>query len=50
MDPDRAAPGRPHLTLTAEERNAIWDHATRAAADAAAQIRATGLDRPGCRR
>jgi len=26
--------------LTAEERNAAWDHATRAAADAAAQIRA----------
>ena len=37
--PTRAAPGWPHLTLTAEERNAIWDHATRAAADAAAQIR-----------
>jgi len=39
--PTRAAPGRRHLTLTAEERNAVWDHATRAAADAAAQIRAT---------
>ena len=37
--PTRAAPGRPHLNLTAEERNAIWDHATRAAADATAQIR-----------
>ena len=37
--PTRAAPGRPHLNLTAEERNAVWDHATRAAADAAAQIR-----------
>ena len=37
--PARAAPGRPHLTLTAEERNAVWDHATRAAADATAQIR-----------
>jgi hypothetical protein len=36
--PTRAAPGRPHRTLTAEERNAIWDHATRAAADATAQI------------
>ena len=35
----RVAPCRPHLNLTAEERNAIWDHATRAAADAAAQIR-----------
>ncbi len=31
--------GRPHLTLTARERNAFWDHATRAAADATAQIR-----------
>ncbi len=37
--PTRAAPGRPHLNLTAGERNAIWDHATRAAADATAQIR-----------
>jgi hypothetical protein len=37
--PDRAAPGRPHLTLTGEERNAVWDYATRAAADATAQIR-----------
>jgi hypothetical protein len=37
--PTRTAPGWPHLTLTAEERNAIWDHAARAAADAAAQIR-----------
>ncbi len=37
--PARTTPGRPHLTLTAEERNAIWDHAARAAADAAAQIR-----------
>jgi hypothetical protein len=37
--PDRAAPGRPHLNLTAEERNAVWDHATRAAADATALIR-----------
>ena len=37
--PTRAAPGRPHLSLTAEERNAIWEHATRAAADATAQIR-----------
>jgi len=36
--PDRAAPGQPHLTLTAGERNAVWDHATRAATDAAAQI------------
>jgi hypothetical protein len=35
--PPRARPGGQHLT--AEERNAIWDHATRAAADAAAQIR-----------
>ena len=37
--PARTAPGRPHLTLTAEERDAIWDHAARAAADATAQIR-----------
>jgi hypothetical protein len=37
--PTRAAPGRPHRNLTAEERNAVWDHAARAAADAAAQIR-----------
>ena len=37
--PTRAAPGRPHLNLTTEGRNAIWDHATRAAADATAQIR-----------
>ena len=37
--PARTAPGRPHLTLTPEERNALWDVAARAAADAAAQIR-----------
>ena len=37
--PHRAAPGRPHLNLTAEERNAIWQHAARAAADVTAQIR-----------
>jgi hypothetical protein len=36
--PPRAAPGR-HPNLTAEERNAVWEHATRVAADAAAQIR-----------
>ena len=35
--PSRATPGGGHLT--GEERNALWDHATRAAADAAAQIR-----------
>ena len=34
----RATPGR-HPDLTAEERNTIWEHATRVAADAAAQIR-----------
>jgi hypothetical protein len=33
--PTRAAPGRPHRNLAAEERNAVWDHAARAAADAA---------------
>ena len=38
-NPTRAAPGRPHLNLTAGERNAVWEHATRAAADATAQIR-----------
>ena len=39
MDP---APGHPRPRapdLTGEERNALWDHATRAAADATAQIR-----------
>ena len=37
--PDRATPGRAHPNLTAEERNALWEHATRIAADATAQIR-----------
>ena len=37
--PDRAAPGRLHPDLTAEERNALWEHATRIAADATTQIR-----------
>jgi hypothetical protein len=37
--PPRVASSRLHLNLTAEERNAIWDYATRAAADATAQIR-----------
>ena len=37
MDP---APGHARRwPLTAEERNAVWEHATRVAADAAAQIR-----------
>jgi MobA/VirD2-like, nuclease domain len=36
--PHRTTPGR-HPDLTAEERNAVWEHATRVAADAAAQIR-----------
>ena len=44
--PARTAPGRPHLNLTAEERNAIWDHATRAAADATAQIRILAWTNP----
>jgi hypothetical protein len=44
--PTRAAPGRPHLNLTAEERNAAWDHATRAAADATAQIRTLARTNP----
>jgi len=37
--PDRATPGPAHLNLTAEERNALWEHATRTAASATAQIR-----------
>ncbi|MGH3284994.1 MAG: hypothetical protein ACRDPD_09980 [Streptosporangiaceae bacterium] len=37
--PGRAAPGCPRPDLTAQERNAIWEDATRTAADAAAQIR-----------
>ena len=37
--PDRATPGRVHPDLTAEERNAIWEHAIRITADATAQIR-----------
>ena len=44
--PTRAGPGRPPLNLTVGERNAIWDHATRAAADAAAQIRAMAWTDP----
>ena len=44
MDP---APGHARCChLTAEERNAVWDHATRAAADAAAQIRAMAWTDP----
>jgi hypothetical protein len=43
--PERATPGRLRPDLTAEERNAIWEHATRTAADATAQIRnLTGTD------
>jgi hypothetical protein len=37
--PHRDTPGRPPLNLTAGERNAVWEHATRVAADATAQIR-----------
>ena len=41
------APGHARAAgLTAEERNAVWDHATRAAADAAAQIRAMAWTDP----
>jgi hypothetical protein len=36
--PARATPGRAHRTLTAEERNAIWERAIQAAAEATAQI------------
>src|ERR1700733_5444569 len=45
--PDRATPGRLRPDLTAGERNAIWEHATRTAADATAQIRTlTGTATP----
>ena len=37
--PNRATPGPAHLNLTAEERSAVWEHVTRIAADATAQIR-----------
>jgi hypothetical protein len=37
--PDRATPGRQRPDLTAQERNAIWEDATRIADAAAAQIR-----------
>jgi hypothetical protein len=37
--PGRATPFRAQPELTTEERNALWDHATRVAADATAQIR-----------
>ena len=37
--PDRATPGRVHPDLTAQERNAVWEHVTKIAADATAQIR-----------
>ena len=47
--PHRAAPGRPHLNLTAEERNAIWQHAARRCRRHSADPQA-GLDRPGGRR
>ena len=42
--PHRAMAAR--TDLTAEERNAVWDHAARAAADAAAQIRALAWTDP----
>ena len=43
--PDRAPSGRLRPDLTTGERNAIWEHATRTAADATAQIRTmTGTD------
>ena len=40
----RVTPGA--TQLTAEERNAVWDHATRAAANAAAQLRALAWTDP----
>ncbi len=42
--PPRVTPGSEYLT--AAERNAVWDHATRVAADAAAQIRAMASTDP----
>ena len=42
--PHRATPGRAHLT--AGERNAVWEHATRVAVDATAQIRALAGTNP----
>ena len=44
--PARTAPSRPHLALTAEERNAVWDYATRAAADAATHVRTLAWTNP----
>jgi hypothetical protein len=44
--PPRAPLGRPHLILTAAERNLAWDHVTRVAADAAAQIRTLAATDP----
>ena len=44
MDPHRVTPGA--ARLTAEQRNAVWDHAARVAADAAAQIRAMAWTDP----
>jgi len=37
--PDRATPGSLYPDLTAEERSALWEHATKIAADATTQIR-----------
>ena len=37
--PGRATPGRVRPDLTAQERNTVWEHVTRIAADATAQIR-----------
>ena len=37
--PGRATPGRVRPDLTAQERNAVWEHVTRIAADATSQIR-----------
>ena len=45
--PGRATPGRVRPDLTAQERNAVWEHVTRIAADATAQIRhLAGRTRP----
>jgi len=44
--PGRATPGRIRPDLTAEERNALWDHVGRIAADVTAQIRARAWTDP----
>ncbi len=45
-----SAPARPRAQFTAEERNAIWEHAARTAHDARERIRRCAADRSGGRR